>query len=115
MRSGNFRLYLFLAVLALFVVIPVVKSTLQEVSIGQDLRRAKLEYSMYGPERFRERLDEIVTRAPLDPAVVDIQMTENRPEAKVVIEIRYLSRMRILLFPVDRQVVVREEIPLVPL
>ena len=111
----NNKLYLFLALLGVFVVIPVVKSTLQEVSIGQDLRRIELEYSMYGPQTFRERLEEIVERAPLDLADVDIRMRENRPEAKVLVEIRYLSRMEIFFYPIERQVVIQEEIPLVPL
>ncbi len=115
MRSGNFRLYVFLAVLALFVVMPVVRSTLQEVSLGQDLRRIRMEYSMYGAEAFRARLDDLVRRAPLDPTDVEIQMVENRREANVMGEIRYQSRMTILFFPVARPVVVREELPLVPL
>ncbi len=116
MGSGNFKLYLFLAVLTLFVVVPVVKSALQEASLGQDIRSIEMEYSMYGQEAFRGRLIEIVERAPLDPEEVDIQIRENRPEAKVLIEIRYVSRMRVLLFyPVERQVVVRREILLVPL
>ena len=115
MRSGNIKLYVFLAVLALFVVMPVVRSTLQEVSLGQDIRRIRMEYSMYGAEAFRERLVDIIRRAPLDPADVDIQMTEDRRTSNVLVEIRYLSRMQILFFPIERQVVVSEELPLVPL
>ncbi len=115
MRSGNLRLYLFLAALAFFVVIPVVKSALQEASLGQDIRAIQMEYSMYGAESFRARLNEIVERAPLDPREVDIRIQESRPEARVLIEIRYVSRMRILFYPFERQVLVRREIPLVPL
>ena len=115
MGSGKFRLYLFLAVVTLFVVIPLVKSALQEASLGQDIRSIQMEYSMVGRDAFRKRLDEIVKRAPLDPKEVDIRIEERRPQAKVLIEIRYVSRMKILFYPFERQVTVREEIPLVPL
>ncbi len=115
MGSRNFKLYLFLAVLAFFVVIPVVKSALQEASIGQDIRGIRMEYSMYGVEAFRKRLIEIVERAPLDPKEVDIKIQEREIEARVLIEIRYVSRMKVLFYPVERNVVVRREIPLVPL
>ncbi len=115
MRSGSTKLLIFLAVLIFFVGIPVAKSVLQEMSIGQDLRRAGLEYSLRGAETFRAKLDEIVRRAPLDPVEVQIQVQERRPQAKVLVEIRYVSRMKILFYPMERQVVVREEIPLVPL
>ena len=115
MRSGKFKLYLFLAVLAFFVVIPVAKSALQEASIGQDIRSIQMEYSMYGIEAFRGRLVEIIERAPLDPREVEIKIQEREIEAKVLIEIRYVSRMKIFFYPVERQVVVRREIPLVPL
>ncbi len=115
MRQGNLKLYLFLAALAFFVVLPVVKSAVQEASLGQDVRSIQMEYSMYGREPFRERLIEIVERAPLDPAKVDIRIQEKRPQAKVLIEIRYASQMKIFFVPISRQVVVRQEIPLVPL
>ncbi len=115
MRSGNFKLFLFLAALTFLVVMPVVKSALQEASIGQDIRGVQMEYSMYGREPFRERLNEIVERAPLDLEDVNIRIQEQRPQAKVLIEIRYASEMKILFVPVKRQVVVRQEIPLVPL
>ena len=115
MRSGNFKLYLFLAVLTLFVVMPIVKSALQEASLGQDVRRIEMEYSMLGREAFRARLNEIVERAPLNPEEVEIRMQEREPQAKVLIEIRYVSRMNVLFYPFERQVVVRKEIPLVPL
>ncbi len=115
MRSGNFKLFLFLAVLTFFVVLPIVKSALQEASIGQDIRSAQIEYSMYGREPFRERLNEIVERAPLNLGEVDIKIEEKRPQAKVLIEIRYPSRMKIFFVPVTRNVIVRQEIPLVPL
>ncbi len=114
MRS-NFKSYLFLAVVIVFVILPVVKSGLQEMSLGQDLRRIQYEYSMHGPVSFRARLDELVRRAPLDPEIVEIRMRENEREAKVLIEIRYPSRMEILFYPIEREVVVREEIPLVRL
>lgn len=115
MRSGNLKLYLFLAVLTFFVVVPIVKSALQEASLGQDIRSIKMEYSMHGRDAFRERLNEIVERAPLDLAKVDIRIEEKRPQAKVLVEIRYASEMKILFYPVHRQVLVRQEIPLVPL
>ena len=116
MRSGSTRLLLFLAVLIFFVGIPVAKSFLQEMSIGQDLRRIQNEYSLHGAETFRKRVDEIVVRAPLDPAEVEIRIQEQRPRARVRVEIRYVSRMSLLFFiPVERRVVVREEIPLVDL
>ena len=115
MRSSNFRFYLFIAALVVFGVLPVVKSGLQQASLGQDLRRIQYEYSIHGPVTFRARLDEIVRRAPLDPENVKIRMQEDQKRAKVLIEIRYPSRMEILFYPVEREVVVREEIPLVPL
>ncbi len=115
MRSRNLRLYLLLAVLAFFVVIPAAKSVLQEASLGQDIRSIQMEYSMYGVEAFRKRLVEIIERAPLDPGEVDIKIQEREIEAKVLIEIRYVSRMKVLFFPVDRNVVVRRELPLAPL
>ncbi len=115
MGTGNFKLYLFLAVLALLVVMPIVKSSLQEASLGQDIQSIQMEYSMYGAKAFRTRLEEIVQRAPLDLDQVDIKIEENRPEARVLVEIRYASRMKILFYPFERQVVVRREIPLVPL
>ncbi len=115
MSSGSYKLYLLLIVLALFVAVPFVKSALQESSIGTDLRRAGTEYSLRGPEAFRKRVDQILVRAPLDPAEVEVRIEEQRPQARVLIEIRYVSRMKILFYPVERQVVVREEIPLVPL
>lgn len=115
MRSSNFKFYLFMAAVIFFVILPIVKSGLQEMSLGQDLRRIQYEYSMAGPVAFRARLDELVRRAPLDPKEVKISMRENEREAKVLIEIEYPSRMEIFFYPVERQVVVREEIPLVPL
>ncbi len=115
MGSGNFKLYLFLAVLALFIVIPVVKSSLQEASIGQDIRSIQTEYSMIGREAFRARLVEIIKRAPLDPREVKIEIEERRAQGEVLVEIRYVSRMKILFYPFERRVVVRQEIPLVPL
>ncbi len=115
MGTGNFKLYLFLAVLALLVVMPIVKSSLQEASLGQDIQSIQMEYSMYGAKAFRTRLEEIVQRAPLDLDQVDIKIEENRLEARVLVEIRYASRMNILFYPFERQVVVRREIPLVPL
>ncbi len=115
MGSGNFKLFLFLAVLALLVVIPVVKSAVQEASLGQDIRSIRTEYSMIGREAFRARLVEIVERAPLDPKEVEIKIEERRPQAEVLVEIRYVSRMKILFYPIERKVVVRQQIPLVPL
>ncbi len=115
MRQGNFKLYLFLAILSFLVVLPVVKSALQEASLGQDVRSIQTEYSMGGREAFRARLVEIVKRAPLDPDEVEIKIEEKRPQAKVLIEIRYVSRMKILFYPLDRKVVVQQEIPFVPL
>lgn len=115
MRSGNFKIYIFLAVLTLFVVVPIVKSALQEASLGQDIRSIQMEYSMYGRAPFRERLNEIVERAPLDLGKVDIRIEEKRPQAKVLIEIRYASPMKIFFIPIDRQVFIQQEIPLVPL
>lgn len=115
MRSVNFKLYLFLAGLAFLVVVPIVKSALQEASLGQDIRSIQMEYSMYGRGPFRERLHEIVERAPLELEKVEIRIQEKRPQAKVLIEIHYASPMKILFIPVKRQVVVRQEIPLVPL
>ena len=115
MRSSSFKSYLFLAAVTLFVVLPIVKSGLQQASLGQDIRRIRLEYSLYGPVSFRARLDELVRRAPLDPKEVEIRMHESPKEAKVLVEISYPSRMEILFYPVERQVVVREELPLIPL
>ncbi|MEM7585169.1 MAG: hypothetical protein AAF560_17400 [Acidobacteriota bacterium] len=115
MRWTNLRGYLSLACLAFFVGLPIVKSFLQQASIGQDIRRIQLEYSMRGPHGFRARLDEIVERAPLDPKDVKIQMQENRREARVLVDVWYPSRMEILFFPIERQVHIREEIPLTPL
>ncbi len=115
MGSGNLKLYLFLGVLTFFVVVPVVQSALQEASIGQDIRRVQEEYSMYGHDPFRARLEEIVERAPLDLREVEIKIQEKKPQAKVLIEIRYISRMKVLFFPLNRKVVVRQEIPLIPL
>lgn len=115
MGSGNFKLYVFLIVLTFFVVMPMVQSALQEASIGQDIRSVQEEYSMYGREPFRARLEEIVERAPLDLREVEIKIQEKKPQAKVLIEIRYLSRMKILLFPLKRKVLIRQEIPLIPL
>ncbi len=115
MGSGNFKVYLFLGILTLFVVIPVVKSALQEASLGQDIRSIGMEYSMFGAKAFRDRLDEIVLRAPLDPKEVKIRIQENEPQATVLVELEYVSRMKILFYPIERQVVIHQEIPLVPL
>lgn len=113
MPSGNIRLYLLLGMLALFVALPVVKSVLQEASLGQDIRSIQMEYSMFGREKFRSRLTEILKRAPLDPDEVQIRMQEDEAQGKVLIEIRYVSRMKILFYPFERQVVVRRDIPFV--
>ncbi len=116
MGYGNFKLYLFLGVLGAFVVMPIIKSALQEASIGQDIRSIEMEYSMYGRGPFRARLEEIVERAPLNLARVEIKMQEKRPQAKVLIEIRYASQMKFFMFlPLNREVVISQEIPLVPL
>ena len=115
MGSGNLKVYLFLAILTFFVVIPVVKSALQEASIGQDIRSIEMEYSMYGAQKFRQRLDEIIRRAPLDPNEVKIRVQENEPQATVQVEVRYVSRMKVLFFPIERQVVIEREIQRVPL
>lgn len=115
MGSSKLRDYALMAALIGLVVVPVAKSGLQQMSIGQDLRRIQYEYSLHGPVQFRQRLVELVRRAPLDPEDVDIRMQENEREAKVLIEISYPSRMEILFYPIERQVVVREEIPLIHL
>ena len=111
----NYKLYFFLAVLALFIIVPMWKSQIQEGSLGKDLFFIRMEYSLRGREWFREKLNEIILRAPLDPKDVEIRMQENRSESNVLIEIRYVSRMKILFYPIERQVVVRREIPLVPI
>lgn len=115
MQSESLKPYLLLAVLTFFVGLPIVKSFMQEMSIGQDIRRIQMEYSLNGAKNFRARLDEIVRRAPLDPAEVEIRVRANEQAAKVLVEVRYLSRMKILFYPFERQVALREEIPLVPL
>ncbi len=112
---GNFKLYLFTGILILLVVIPIAKSVIQESSIGQDIRGIQMEYSMRGAESFRARLNEIVLRAPLDPEQVEILIQEDRSRGKAMVEIRYVSRMLVLFYPFERQVVVQQEIPLVPL
>ncbi|MEM7352542.1 MAG: hypothetical protein AAF657_17210 [Acidobacteriota bacterium] len=108
-------MYLLLAMVIFFVGLPITKSFLQEMSIGQDIRRIDTEYSLHGAKYFRERLDEIILRSTLDPKRVAIQVQENQRTAKVLVEVRYLSRLNIVVFPLEREVVVREEIPLVPL
>ena len=115
MGSSKLKGWVLMAAFVGLVVVPVVKSGLQEMSLGQDLRRIQYEYSLRGPVEFRNRLVELVRRAPLDPEDVKIQMRENELEGKVLIEIRYPSRMEIFFCPFERQVVVREEIPLVAL
>ncbi len=115
MRLTNLRGYVSLACLTFFVGLPVAKSFVQQASIGQDIRRIQLEYSVRGAQTFRARLEEIVERAPLDPDVVKIQMQENRREARVQVDIWYPSRMDILFFPIERQVHIRKDIPLIPL
>ncbi len=115
MRWASLRGYVSLAFLTMFIGLPIVKSFAQQVSIGQDVRRIQMEYSLRGPQTFRARLDEIVERAPLDPAEVKIQLQENQHEATLLVEIWYLSKMKILFYPFERQVLIREELSLVPL
>ena len=74
MSSGNFKRYVFIALLAFFVAMPIAKSALQEASIEHDLQRLQMEYSTSGPEVFRARVDDVLRRAPLNPKDVEVQI-----------------------------------------
>ena len=112
MRSNNFNLYLLLALLALFIVAPIARNKLQEMSIAQDIDSIQIEYSMYGRKAFRAKLDDVLERARLNPKEAKIEIKEDRRQSKASVEVRYLSRMKILFFPVERPVVIRRQIQL---
>ena len=114
MGSKTFRFYMLLAVLVLVVGVPLGRHEIQKISIGQDIRGISLEYSLKGPKWFRERLDEVLRRARLDPKDVEIQIKENKQESKVLIEVRYVTRHKILFFPLERSVVIQRQIRLYP-
>ena len=110
--NKGFKFYLFLAVLLLLIAVPVGRYMLQKSSIEQDIRSIGMEYSLRGPKKFRDNLDEVIRRARLDPKDVEIQVTEKKQESKVLVEVRYPGQMKILFFPIERPVVIRQEIPL---
>ncbi len=115
MSSKGFRLYLGAAVLVIFVAMPWVRHGLQQQTIEQDIQSIGVDYSMHGPASFRARLEEVVRRAQLDPKEVKISTREDKHTSSVAVEIRYLSRFKILFFPVERRVVIEKKIPLIPL
>ncbi len=112
MGAKGLRLYLILAVLALLIAVPVGRYMFQRYSIEQDIRSIGMEYSLKGPKSFRESLDDVVRRARLDPEDVEIEIKESKKESKVSVEVRYLGRMKILFFPVEKPVVIQQKIPL---
>jgi hypothetical protein len=98
----------FLLVVLLMVAVPLTKHYIQVESIRIDLSRIMPDYNTLGRDRFQDRVRGICRRSGLDPDAVQIVIAEDRERDMVAVELRYVSRRRILFVPLERQVVVRD-------
>ena len=109
MKSKNLlALIVFLAVVFL-VLVPYVRFVVQRQGLDTDLARISLDYSTLGRAGFEERVDRICQKAGLTPGSYQIDISEDKNNKRVVVEIRYEAEFSIFFVPRHEKVVLRND------
>jgi hypothetical protein len=109
MISRGFLTFIAFLVLVGLTLGPYARFIVQREGLDNDLGRVSLEYTTSGKMRFVEVIERICKDSRLNPGDYELYLSEDKRNGRVLVEIRYEAKFKILFFDVSRPAVVRKE------
>ena len=109
MKSKNLLAFIVFMAVIFLALIPYVRFVVQRQGLDTDLARISLDYSTVGRAKFEARVERICQKAGLSPGSYQIDVSEDKNNKRVAVEIRYEAEFSIFFVSRHEKVVLRND------
>lgn len=115
MLSKKLLLFLLVSTFVFYVCVPVARHLIQRYTLASNLQQIMIDYNLSGRNQFEDKVYGIISRSGVATDRVKIKIREDLDRHRMSVEIHYVSEMKLLGLPVNQDVIIRSETPMLEL